>query len=158
MITYRIGIVCFALQVAALGLGGVAFAQTPPPQPVIYPANGQSAEQQAVDRDECYAWASRQTGYDPVQALQQQQALLALQARQAASAAPPPSGQVVGGAAGGAAGGALIGAVAGNAGRGAAIGASVGAITSIIRGRSGCQARSLTNRMVECHRAGFQVS
>ena len=31
----------------------------------IYPAAGQTAEQQANDRFECHDWASEQTGYDP---------------------------------------------------------------------------------------------
>lgn len=31
----------------------------------VYPAAGQSAEQQATDRFECHDWASSQTGYDP---------------------------------------------------------------------------------------------
>jgi hypothetical protein len=31
----------------------------------IYPRNGQSAEQQDVDRYECHQWASEQTNYDP---------------------------------------------------------------------------------------------
>ena len=141
MVHSRIAI-CLAWQVAALGVGSLALAQSPPTQPVIYPANGQSDEQLAVDRAECYAWATTQTGYDPLQALQQQQALMALQAQRAAAAPPPPSGQVVRGAAGGAAGGALIGAVAGNAGRGAAIGASVGAVAGASRRQRDAEARA----------------
>ncbi|MDP3287342.1 MAG: hypothetical protein Q8M64_03455, partial [Methyloversatilis sp.] len=31
----------------------------------VYPADGQSVEQQATDRFECHDWASSQTGYDP---------------------------------------------------------------------------------------------
>jgi hypothetical protein len=31
----------------------------------IYPRNGQSAQQQATDRDECHRWAQQQTGFDP---------------------------------------------------------------------------------------------
>jgi hypothetical protein len=31
----------------------------------VYPAAGQSAEQQATDRFECHDWASSRTGYDP---------------------------------------------------------------------------------------------
>lgn len=33
-----------------------------------YPKNGQSAEQQAKDRYECYRWAVSQTGFDPTKA------------------------------------------------------------------------------------------
>jgi hypothetical protein len=32
---------------------------------VIYPAKGQSKEQQQKDRGECYAWAMDETGFDP---------------------------------------------------------------------------------------------
>ena len=39
-------------------------------QQLIYPAKGQSAEQQKKDEAECYAWAKGQTGYDPAQATQ----------------------------------------------------------------------------------------
>lgn len=131
-----------AWHVAALGVGNIVWAQSPPTQPVIYPANGQSNEQLATDRDECYTWATNQTGFDPLQALQQQQALLALQAQQAAASPPPTGGQVVRGAAGGAAGGALIGAAAGNAGRGAAIGASVGAVAGAARRQREAEARA----------------
>jgi YmgG-like glycine-zipper protein len=87
-------------------------------QQIIYPAEGQSAEQQQKDEAECYTWAKEQTGYDPVQATQY--------------AAPPPQqsvgGERLGGAARGAAGGAAIGALAGNAGKGAAIGAVGGTL------------------------------
>ena len=94
------------------------------------PGQGSDRTQQQQDKTECYSWATKQTGYDPVQVLQQQQAQQTAQTQQAqaAAAAPPPQGQVAGGAARGAAGGALIGAAAGDAGKGAAIGATVGAV------------------------------
>lgn len=34
---------------------------------IIYPKNGQSKDQQAVDQYECYGWAKGQTGFDPTQ-------------------------------------------------------------------------------------------
>jgi len=86
-------------------------------QQIIYPAEGQSVEQQQKDESECYVWAKEQTGYDPVQGTQY--------------AAPPQQdvgGERLGGAARGAAGGAIIGALAGNAGKGAAIGAVGGTV------------------------------
>lgn len=46
-------------------------------QQVIFPAKGQSAAQQQKDETYCYAWAKKQTGYDPAQATQY-------------AAAPPP--------------------------------------------------------------------
>jgi hypothetical protein len=37
---------------------------------LIYPAKGQSAEQQQKDEFECHQWAVQQTGYDPAKAQQ----------------------------------------------------------------------------------------
>jgi hypothetical protein len=92
-------------------------------QQVIYPAKGQSAQQQQKDEGECYSWARGQTGYDPAQA----------------TTAPPPQqnvgGERVRGAARGAAGGAAIGAIAGDAGKGAAIGAVGGTMAGGARQR-----------------------
>ena len=36
-----------------------------PAQPYVYPARGQSAQQQEFDRGQCYSWAVQQTGFDP---------------------------------------------------------------------------------------------
>jgi hypothetical protein len=33
----------------------------------LYPENGQTAEQQSVDRYECHTWSKTQTGFDPTQ-------------------------------------------------------------------------------------------
>ncbi|HAM49509.1 MAG TPA: hypothetical protein DCP92_01975 [Nitrospiraceae bacterium] len=90
--------------------------------PIIYPAKGQSDKQMEKDKYDCYTWAKKQTGFDPMQAQQ----------------APPPSskgptGEVVKGAAVGAVGGVAIGAIAGNAGKGAAIGAASGALIGGVR-------------------------
>jgi len=52
-------------------LAAVAFTlatSTAYAQLIIYPAQGQSPEQQNKDEAECYAWAKGQTGYDPAQA------------------------------------------------------------------------------------------
>ena len=96
----------------ALSSAAVAIAQAP----IVYPAKGQSPQQQSRDEGECYVWAKQTTGIDP-----------------AALAATPVQGQpqssggtVVGGAAVGAVAGTAIGAISGNAGKGAAIGAVVG--------------------------------
>jgi YMGG-like Gly-zipper len=152
MPTYRSKIHRFHGPLASLAVGGlvalvggVASAQTPtaaPAAPVIYPAKGQSDAQQQQDKSECYAWATKQTGYDPVQVLQQQQAQQTAQTQQAQAAPPPPQGQVAGGAARGAAGGALIGAAAGDAGKGAAIGASVGAVSGAAKKRRQADAQA----------------
>ena len=84
---------------------------------MVYPAKGQSTEQQSKDRYECHAWAVKQSGFDPSTA-------------QAAPANPQPQqrGEVLRGGARGAAAGAAIGAIAGNAGKGAAIGATAGGL------------------------------
>lgn len=69
----------FALRslVCAISLGfgaaaGPALAQAPTApsaagNAVIYPAKGQSARQQGKDKYECYDWAKRQSGFDPMQ-------------------------------------------------------------------------------------------
>lgn len=87
---------------------------------MIYPAKGQSAEQQKKDEFECYSWAKDQSGFDPMATYQ-------------ATTAPPEQQRTKAsagrGALGGAAAGAVIGGVAsGDAGKGAAIGAASGAL------------------------------
>jgi hypothetical protein len=84
---------------------------------MVYPKQGQSAEQQSQDRYECHVWAVQQSGFDP-------------SAPPQAQAAPPQRqrGEVLRGGARGAAAGAAIGAIAGDAGEGAAIGATAGAL------------------------------
>src|SRR4051812_30852446 len=73
----------------------------------VYPAKGQSANQQQKDTAECQSWAASQGGTAP----------------------PPPQGQAARGAARGAVGGAVIAGVAdGDAGKGAAAGAVVGGV------------------------------
>jgi hypothetical protein len=104
------------------GLVLVAFANSAAAADlVIFPAKGQSAEQQAQDEASCQGWAKQNTGIDPI--------ALANAAAQPppVSAAPPApetrGGERVRGAARGAAVGAAVGAIAGDAGKGAAIGA-----------------------------------
>ena len=93
-------------------------------QGYIYPARGQSAEQQQKDKAECHGWAIQQPG-----------------ASAATTAPPPPAGgQVVGGAARGAAVGAVGGAIAGDAGTGAAVGAATGALVGGMRRNRQAQA------------------
>lgn len=93
-------------------------------QLVIYPAKGQSAEQQQKDEGECYTWAKGQTGYDPAQASQS-----------ASAPQQPVGGERVKGAMRGAVGGAAIGAIAGDTGKGAAIGAVAGTMAGGARQR-----------------------
>ncbi|HYA76118.1 MAG TPA: glycine zipper domain-containing protein [Burkholderiaceae bacterium] len=96
----------------ALSLVAAAGAQAP----IVYPARGQSPQQQNQDEGECYVWAKQSTGIDP--------AVLAATPVQAQQ--QPAGGTVLRGAAGGAVAGTAIGAISGNAGKGAAIGAVVG--------------------------------
>lgn len=108
-------LLCVAMAVCFLigpVLGDYAGAQM-----LVYPAKGQSAEQQQKDEFECHQWAAQQTGYDPTatqQAPQQQ--------------TTQSSGSVGRKAAGGALLGLGVGSLSGNAGKGAAIGAGVGAL------------------------------
>jgi hypothetical protein len=115
-------VVALAVFIAALvsasgGLQCKAFAQG---SAIIYPAKGQSQQQQEKDKYECYTWAKGQTGFDPMQAGSTPQA------------PPPPQGpggERVKGAARGAAVGAVVGEIAhDDAGKGAAAGAAGGAM------------------------------
>jgi predicted lipid-binding transport protein (Tim44 family) len=82
----------------------------------VYPAHGQSYEQQQQDQFQCYEFGKNATGFDPM----------------AAAPPPPPAAPKKAGFFGGAFAGALIGvavgAIAGNAGEGAAIGAASGGL------------------------------
>jgi len=91
---------------------------------MIYPAKGQSDQQQEKDKFECYGFAKKQSGFDPM-------------ALPTTSTAPPPKeaqqGGVGRGAVGGGLGGALIGAIAGDTRKGAAIGAVGGGLVGGMR-------------------------
>lgn len=84
-------------------------------QQYVYPAKGQSAQQQKSDESACYTWAVQQTGFDPAKPPPQ------------AAAAPPTTatGTTPGAGVRGAARGAIVGeVVGGDAGTGAAVGAA----------------------------------
>ena len=86
-------------------------------QTFVYPAKGQSPDQQKKDEGECYTWAVQQSKYDPANP------------PPAAAAAPPPNttatGTTKGAGARGAARGAVVGEiVADDASTGAAVGAA----------------------------------
>jgi uncharacterized protein YcfJ len=98
---------------------------------MIYPAKGQTPEQQQKDDAECYAWAKSSTGIDP--------ATIA-----ATPSSPPPAASAGGptpvqgaarGAVRGAVGGAVIGKISGDTNKGAKIGATVGAMAGGARAR-----------------------
>ena len=90
---------------------------------IVYPAGGQTPEQQALDEQACYAWAQQQVG--PVASQPNLDSASQVGKAKADSAT---KGAAIKGAAGGAAGGALVGTIAGDAGRGAGIGAVTGAM------------------------------
>src|SRR5262245_66003155 len=85
----------------------------------VYPARGQSPQQEESDKGQCYGWAVQQTGFNPADP-------------QVGGPPPPPAyspqpqapqGGMFRGAMGGAALGAVGGAIGGDAGKRAAIGA-----------------------------------
>jgi hypothetical protein len=119
---------------ALLGATGVALAA-----PIVYPAKGQTAQQQQADQGECHVWAVDNTGVDP--------------ARMASSPAPQaasePQGERLRGAARGALGGAAIGAIAGDAGKGAGVGAVVGTMAG---GRQQRQNQAAAQRQAQSSR------
>jgi len=90
----------------------------------VYPAKGQTADQQKQDEQGCYAWAKEQSGIDPATVTTNPDSAKQAAGEKVDSAA---AGAAVKGAARGAAGGAVVGAIAGDAGTGAGIGAVAGA-------------------------------
>jgi hypothetical protein len=93
-----------------------AFATAVGAQQIVYPAKGQTPEQQKSDESACYTWAVQQTGFDPAKP------------PAAAPPATPPTtatGTTPGAGARGAARGAVVGeVVGGDASTGAAVGAA----------------------------------
>jgi hypothetical protein len=84
-------------------------------QQFVYPAKGQSPQQQKSDEAACYSWAVQQSGFDPARPPPQQQA-----ARPPTTATGTTPGAGVRGAARGAVVGEIVG---GDVGAGAAAGA-----------------------------------
>ena len=89
----------------------------------VYPAQGQSADQQGKDEYECYQWARRDTGFDPM-------------AAPTTSTPAPTTQQRSGGVARGALGGAAIGGIIGGSSSDAGTGALVGGLLGGVRQRS----------------------
>jgi hypothetical protein len=107
----------FATRSAIVAACAVLFATCALAQQYVYPAKGQSPDQQTKDESACYQWAVQQTGVDPSKPA-------------AAPAAPPPATTATGttpgaGARGAARGAVVAGAVGGDASSGAAAGAAV---------------------------------
>jgi len=153
----------FAMSLFSLVLMGLAyesFAQVPTTQVMpdtskmtynqlsqtaglfVYPAEGQSQQQQKADEFECYKWAMEQSGVDPLNTPKVE-----------AEVKSGPTGGAIKGAAKGAAAGAAIGAIAGDAGKGAAIGATAGAMGGFGKGR---QAQQQENQQAQANAAATE--
>jgi hypothetical protein len=113
---------------ALLLAAGVAVAE-----PVAYPANGQSFDQQNQDETECHEWAQKDTGVDPVAV-----------AEQATGSSQPNSESKSGLGSGlrGAGVGAMRGAAGGDAGAGALRGVGIGRLVAVVRARRQMEKRS----------------
>jgi hypothetical protein len=123
-----------ALTAALIGEAGA--------QQYVYPAKGQSPEQQKSDEAACYTWAVQQTGFDPAKPPPPQQA---------AQAPTTPTGTTPGAGARGAARGAVVGEiVADDPGTGAAAGAVAA------RGQSRRQNRAAAQQAQQQQQAGTQ--
>ena len=108
----------YASKAAAVAACAVLLAGTGFAQQIVYPAKGQSPDQQKKDEYECHQWAVQKTGYDPTKPA----------ATPAAAPKPPTTatGTTPGAGVRGAARGAVVGeVVGGDAGAGAAAGAAV---------------------------------
>jgi hypothetical protein len=92
---------------------------------IVYPAKGQTPEQQEADEYECLKWGADQIGLKPGEPAPDAKAAGAAAAAKVDSAT---TGVAVKTAAKGAAAGAIIGSISGNAGAGAGYGAAAGAI------------------------------
>ena len=123
-----------------LATGPLTLAQEPaaaPPPPSVsrylglhaYPAKDQIAAQQQKDELECYRWAVQDSGFDPLAAPFEQQAVSAPPS--ARQGAPSAAGAGAKGAVAGAATGALVGALAGDTSKGAGIGAASGLLGGV---------------------------
>jgi hypothetical protein len=96
---------------------------------VVYPAKGQSTEQQKKDKGECHVWAVDETGFDPASETAPSKTVTTQLEKEKVIG----SGAILRGGAGGAAVGAVTGAIIGDAGKGAAAGAAGGALLGGMR-------------------------
>ena len=111
-------------------------------QQYVYPAKGQTPEQQKTDEGACYSWAVQQSGFDPAKPPPQQ-----------AAAVPPTTatGTTPGAGVRGAARGAVVGEVVGGD---ASAGAAAGAVAA--RGHSRRQNAAATGQAQQQQQAASQ--
>jgi hypothetical protein len=111
--------VCIFVSLIMVFIGSTANIAIAQSDLIIYPKEGQSEKQQEKDKYECYTWAKKQTGFDPMEVPK-------------ATEPPPQQEAKKGGVGKGAVRGGLVGlgvgAIAGDAGKGAAIGAAAGGL------------------------------
>ena len=129
-----------------------ALAGTPAiAQKFVYPAKGQSPEQQKKDEYECYTWAAQQSGYDPTKA-PPPQAAAPSQPAQSAGAAP-------GSGVRGAARGAVVGGAVGNIGDvDSSDAARTGAAVGAVRGRQKSREQAQQQQAQQQQQAAQQQS
>ena len=101
----HVALVTAAVMTAAVHAGPPALSSNPA-NLAIFPAKGQTPEQQRADESAAYDWATQQTRWDPYQA----KAAIDQQGQSASAAADSARGGAIKGGAGGAALGAAIGA------------------------------------------------
>ena len=136
------------------GQAGPPTLSTNPGKHVIFPAKGQTPEQQNQDEAAAYDWATDQTKWDPYEAHDK----LVEQGYAAAETADAARGGGVKKAAGGALLGLAIGAIAGDAGKGAAIGATAGGLTGGMSSRRTWQsAQGSADAAVAAYKQQFAV-
>jgi hypothetical protein len=122
----------------------------------VFPAEGQSSEQQSKDEMECYNWAVTNSGSDPFKVAEQKQSDQQKAAEEKSAASQTGKRSGVRGALRGAAAGAIIGEIADDdAGKGAAYGAAAGVIVGRRRGRA---ARAEAEKQAEEKAAATQAA
>ena len=102
----------------------------------VFPGAGQEATQQSQDEKACYDWAVTNSGNDPFDLANQEQANQQQSQQEMANAQQPIAGSGMRSGVRGAAAGAIIGEIADDdAGKGAAYGAAAGAVAGRRRAR-----------------------
>jgi len=130
------------LKLFLMGVVAAALASPAAAQQYVYPAKGQSPDQQKKDESACYSWAVQQTGFDPAKAPPPQ-----------AAAQPPTTatGTTPGAGVRGAARGAVVGEIVADDAR---TGAAAGAVAA--RGQSRRQNRAAAQQSQQQAQAGSQ--
>jgi hypothetical protein len=109
----------------------------------VYPAQGQSPQQEQQDEYQCYLFGKNETGFDPTVA-------------QPPSAPPPQQrGGFLHGAFAGALLGVAVGAIAGNASEGAEIGAASGGLFGGMRAQ---QSRNEQQQLAQQQESAYQTN